>query len=140
MRIISSRAFLTNAFEKVGLSGDVGGTFFMTQLIGAAKARQLYFLSERVTADEAVQLGLANWSYPQEEFEACVRDIAHGLAAGAAVALRYMKEYLNRAMGGSMEDCLALEANEHHHCYATAEHPEADTAFIEKRAPEFTSE
>ena len=58
MRIMSATAIMTTAFARVGFSGDYGGTFFMSQLIGAAKARQLYFLSERVDAQQALDLGL----------------------------------------------------------------------------------
>jgi len=61
MRIMASNAIMTTAFARVGFSGDYGGTFFLSQLVGTAKARQLYFLSERVSADEALQLGLTNW-------------------------------------------------------------------------------
>ncbi|MFT7125976.1 MAG: 2-(1,2-epoxy-1,2-dihydrophenyl)acetyl-CoA isomerase, partial [Candidatus Azotimanducaceae bacterium] len=61
LRIMSSSAIMTTAFARVGFSGDYGGTYFMTQLIGAAKARQLYFLSDRVSAAEALNLGLTNW-------------------------------------------------------------------------------
>ena len=55
LRIMSSEAFMTTAFAKVGFSGDYGGSYFMTQLIGSAKARELYFLSDRISADEALQ-------------------------------------------------------------------------------------
>lgn len=58
MRIMASNAIMTTAFARVGFSGDYGGTFFMSQLIGTAKARQLYFMSERVSAEEALDLGL----------------------------------------------------------------------------------
>ena len=61
LRIMAANAIITTAFARVGFSGDYGGTYFMTQLIGAAKARELYFLSERVSADEALRLGLTNW-------------------------------------------------------------------------------
>jgi 2-(1,2-epoxy-1,2-dihydrophenyl)acetyl-CoA isomerase len=61
LRIMASTAFMTTAFAKVGFSGDYGGTYFMTQLIGAAKARELYLLSDRVSADEALRIGLTNW-------------------------------------------------------------------------------
>ena len=60
LRIMSSAAFMTTAFAKVGFSGDYGGTYFMSQLIGSAKARELYFLSDRVSAEEALNLGLTN--------------------------------------------------------------------------------
>ena len=139
-RIMSSQAILTTAFAKVGVAGDFGGTYFMTQLVGAAKARQLYFLSERVDAAEAVQLGLANWTCAHAEFEARVDALASSLAAGPVIALRYMKENLNRAMSGSVDDCLDMEATHHIHCYATADHREAARAFVEKRVPVFTGE
>ena len=61
MRVMASNAIMTTAFARVGFSGDYGGTFFMSQLIGTAKARQLYFMSERVSAQEALSLGLTNW-------------------------------------------------------------------------------
>ena len=60
LRIMASTAIMTTAFARVGFSGDYGGTYFMTQLVGAAKARELYFLSERVSAQEALRIGLVN--------------------------------------------------------------------------------
>ncbi|HEV7385233.1 MAG TPA: enoyl-CoA hydratase-related protein, partial [Phenylobacterium sp.] len=61
LRIMARTAFMTTAFARVGLAGDYGGTYFLTQLVGAAKARELYYLSERVNAEDALRLGLANW-------------------------------------------------------------------------------
>jgi 2-(1,2-epoxy-1,2-dihydrophenyl)acetyl-CoA isomerase len=137
LRIISTAAFLTTAFAKVGFSGDFGGTYFMTQLIGAAKAREFYFLSDRVDADEAVRLGLANWLCQPGELNARTRDLASRLAAGPTVAYRYMKENLNRAMAGGIDDCLDLEATHHIHCGLTEDHREAAKAFVAKREPQF---
>ena len=137
LRIMSTAAFLTTAFAKVGFSGDFGGTYFMTQLIGAAKAREFYFLSDRVDAHEAVRLGLANWLCHPDELDARTRDLASRLAAGPTVAYRYMKENLNRAMAGEIEDCLDLEATHHIHCGQTEDHREAAKAFVAKREPQF---
>ena len=67
MRVMASTAIMTTAFARVGFSGDYGGTFFMSQLIGTAKARQLYFMSERVSAEEALSLGLTNWVCEPDE-------------------------------------------------------------------------
>ena len=67
LRIMAEDAFMTTAFARVGFSGDYGGTYFMTQLVGSAKARELYFLSERVGAEEALRLGLTNWVCPAED-------------------------------------------------------------------------
>jgi 2-(1,2-epoxy-1,2-dihydrophenyl)acetyl-CoA isomerase len=137
LRIMASTAIMTTAFAKVGFSGDYGGTYFMTKLVGAAKARELYFLSDRVSADDALRLGLTNWVVKPEELAAKTREIALRLAAGPTVAYRYMKENLNRAMAGEVDDCLDLEATHHIHCGQTEDHREAAKAFVEKRAPVF---
>ena len=138
LRIMASEAIMTTAFAKVGFSGDYGGTYFLTQLVGSAKARELYYLSSRVSAEEALRLGLANWICPAEQLVEKTREIALSLANGPTVAFRYMKENLNRAMGGDVDDCLDLEATHHVHCGQTADHREAAKAFVEKRQPVFT--
>ena len=137
LRIMARTAILTTAFARVGFSGDYGGTYFLTQLVGSAKARELYFLSERVTAEEALRLGLANWVVEPDELQARAREIATRLAKGPTVAYRYMKENLNRAMAGEWDECLDLEATHHVHCGQTADHKEAARAFVEKREPVF---
>jgi 2-(1,2-epoxy-1,2-dihydrophenyl)acetyl-CoA isomerase len=137
MRIMARTAIMTTAFARVGFSGDYGGTYFMTQLVGSAKARELYYLSERVSAEEALRLGLTNWVCEPEQLAAFTRDIAGRLAGGPAVAYRYMKENLNRAMAGEVDDCLDLEATHHIHCTATDDYRDAVRAFVEKREPVF---
>lgn len=137
LRVMASSAIMTTAFARVGFSGDYGGTYFLTQLVGSAKARELYFLSDRVSADEALRLGLANWVCAPEDLAARTREIALRLANGPTVAYRYMKENLNRAMAGEVDDCLDLEATHHIHCGQTEDHREATKAFVEKREPVF---
>ena len=137
MRVMASSAILTTAFARVGFSGDYGGTYFMTQLVGSAKARELYYLSDRVSADEALQLGLANWVVEPEALMDKTMEIAGRLASGPTVAYRYMKENLNRAMAGEVDDCLDLEATHHVHCGQTEDHREAAKAFVDKREPVF---
>ena len=137
MRIMASTAILTTAFARVGFSGDYGGSYFMTQLVGSAKARELYYLSDRVSADEALRLGLTNWVCAPDELAAKTREIALRIANGPTVAFRYMKENLNRAMHGDVDDCLDLEATHHVHCGQTDDHREASKAFVEKREPVF---
>jgi 2-(1,2-epoxy-1,2-dihydrophenyl)acetyl-CoA isomerase len=138
MRVMASNAIMTTAFARVGFSGDYGGTFFMSQLIGTAKARQLYFMSERVSAEEALSLGLTNWVCEPDELAARTREIAAQLAVGPAVAYRYMKENFARAMSsGDVDDCLDLEATHHVHCGQTQDHKNATKAFVEKREPTF---
>ncbi|MDE2488981.1 MAG: enoyl-CoA hydratase [Alphaproteobacteria bacterium] len=137
LRIMSKTAIMTTAFARVGFSGDYGGTYFLTQLVGAGKARELYFFSERVNAEEALRLGLTNWVCEADELQAKTRDIARRLAAGPTVAFRYMKENLNRAMTGEVGECMDLEVTHHVHCGQTADHKEAARAFVEKREPVF---
>ncbi|NCF43932.1 MAG: enoyl-CoA hydratase [Proteobacteria bacterium] len=138
MRVMASNAIMTTAFARVGFSGDYGGTFFMSQLIGTAKARQLYFLSERLSAEQALELGLTNWVCEADELATKTREIADQLAAGPAVAFRYMKENFARAMSsGDLNDCLDLEATHHVHCGQTEDHRNATKAFVEKREPVF---
>ncbi len=138
LRVMASTAIMTTAFARVGFSGDYGGTYFLSQLVGTAKARELYFLSERVSAADALALGLANWVVEPEELATKTNDIAMRLATGPSVAYRYMKENLNRAVDGAeLEDCLDLEATHHIHCGQTEDHRNATKAFVEKKEPVF---
>ncbi|MFT4799637.1 MAG: 2-(1,2-epoxy-1,2-dihydrophenyl)acetyl-CoA isomerase [Sulfitobacter sp.] len=137
LRIMASSAIMTTAFARVGFSGDYGGTYFMSQLVGSAKARELYYLSERVNAEEALRLGLTNWVCEPAELQARTMDVAMRLAKGPTVAFRYMKENLNRALAGDVDDCLDLEATHHVHCGQTEDHRNATKAFVEKREPTF---
>ncbi|UCH46416.1 MAG: enoyl-CoA hydratase [Betaproteobacteria bacterium] len=138
LRIMASNAIMTTAFGRVGFSGDYGGTFFLSQLVGTAKARELYFLSERVSAEEALRLGLTNWICEPGELAGKTQEIAGRLAKGPAVAYRYMKENFNRAISsGDVFDCLDLEATHHIHCGLTEDHRNATKAFVEKREPVF---
>ena len=138
MRIMASSAMMTTAFAKVGFSGDYGGTFFMSQLVGTAKARELYFLSDRVNAEQALDLGLTNWVCEADELTAKANEIALRLASGPSVAYRYMKENFARALSsGDVNDCLDLEATHHVHCGQTEDHKNATKAFVEKRDPVF---
>lgn len=138
LRYAADTAFLTTAFARVGFAGDYGGTWFLTQLVGPARARELYFFSERLDASAALELGLVTAVVPADELEAFALDKARRLAAGPVLALRYMKENLNRALTGTLEEALDLEATHHLHTGTTQDHREAAQAFVEKRTPVFT--
>jgi 2-(1,2-epoxy-1,2-dihydrophenyl)acetyl-CoA isomerase len=138
MRIMASKAIMTTAFAKVGFAGDYGGTYFLTQLVGPARARELYYLSDRISADQALAMGLTNWVCEADALVAQAQAIGARLAAGPRVAYRYMKENINRAItSGDLMDCLDLEATHHVHCAQTEDHKEAAKAFVEKREPVF---
>ncbi len=130
-------AVLTTAFARVGFAGDYGGTWFLTQLVGSGKAKELYYFSERLSAEEAERLGIVNAIFPLADFEREVMTRARRLAAGPSIAYRYMKENLHRAVTGELADCMDLEVTHHVHTALTEDHREATQAFVEKREPRF---
>jgi 2-(1,2-epoxy-1,2-dihydrophenyl)acetyl-CoA isomerase len=131
-------AVLTTAFAKVAFAGDYGGTWFLTQLVGSSKAKELYYFSDRLSAEDAERLGIVNAIFPAADFEREVMDRARRLAHGPAIAYRYMKENLNRAVAGELGDCMDLEVTHHAHTGLTEDHREAVQAFVAKREPRFT--
>jgi 2-(1,2-epoxy-1,2-dihydrophenyl)acetyl-CoA isomerase len=130
-------AVLTTAFARVGFAGDYGGTWFLTRLVGSGKAKELYYFSERLNAEEAQRLGIVNGIFPPADFEREVMARARRLAEGPSIAYRYMKENLNRAVTGELGDCMDLEVTHHVHTGLTEDHREAARAFVEKREPRF---
>ena len=137
LRIMADTAFVTTAFANIGLSGDYGGSWLLTQLVGPAIAKDLYLTARRVGAEECLALGIANRVVPFDNLRAEARALALKLAAGPRTALHYMKENINRAVTADFKTCLALEADRMSRCAATADHREAVRAFIEKRPPRF---
>lgn len=137
LRIAAETAFLTTAFARVGFSGDYGGTWFLTQLVGTAKAREMYFLSDRYGARDALDLGIVNRVVADDDLAQETAALAGRLAGGPPIAYRGMKENLNRALGGDVIDCMDLEVTHHVHAGLSGDHKNAVQAFVEKRAPTF---
>ena len=137
LRIAGRSARMTTAFAKVGLSGDYGGTWFLTQLVGTAKARELYFLSDVLDAERIAALGLANRVVPDDELATETMALATKLANGPSVAFRYMKRNLNVALSGDLAAGLDSEAYGMLRSRASEDHKEAARAFVEKRPPVF---
>ena len=138
IRIAAASTFITTAFRNIGFSGDYGGSWLLTQLIGPSRAKDLYYTARRVHADEAVQLGLFNRVVADEELASATLELARQIASGPPIALGYMKENINRAVTGDLRSCLALEADRMTRCAATKDHKEAVSAFLEKRPPLFS--
>jgi 2-(1,2-epoxy-1,2-dihydrophenyl)acetyl-CoA isomerase len=134
---MAESTFVTTAFARVGFSGDYGGTYFLTQLVGSAKARELYFLSDRVSAEECLRLGIVNKVFPDDQLVAETMALAQRLAKGPTVAYRYMKENINRALVADAFECMDLEVSHHTETGMTEDHREAAKAFVEKREPVF---
>ena len=137
LRVASESCKITTAFAKVGFSGDYGGTYFLTQLIGAARARELYLTSPVLSAHEAQAIGLVTKVVPDAEIDAAARELALSLAQGPSVALGYIKRNINNAEHLPLEDCFDAEAIHHSRAGETADHKEAAKAFVEKRKPVF---
>ena len=137
MRIMADSAFITTAFANIGLSGDYGGSWLLTQLVGPALAKELYMTARRVSAVECVALGIANRAVPFDELQAQANALAAQIANGPRTAIRYMKENINRALGADFKTCLAMEADRMVRCAQTEDHREAIRAFIQKRPPKF---
>ena len=137
LRIAVDTAKFTTAFSKIGLAGDYGGSYFLPYLVGAAKARELYFTADIVSAQEALAIGLINKLFPAVTFEANAAAYAQRLAELPTVALGYMKKNLNAAQHGSLNDVLDLEAMHMIRTFMTEDHKGAAKAFVEKRPPEF---
>lgn len=137
MRIAAETAIMSTAFVKIGLSGDYGGTYLLTQLVGPAKARELYLLGDRIDMVEAHRLGLVNWVVPAADLETRALELARRLASGPRLAHRFIKDNLNRAMNASFAECLDGESANLMQLRETEDHKEAARAFAEKRPPKF---
>jgi 2-(1,2-epoxy-1,2-dihydrophenyl)acetyl-CoA isomerase len=138
LRVAGDSAKITTAFGKVGLSGDFGGTYFLTHLIGAARARELYLTSPVLTARQAADLGLVTRVVADDQVDAAGAELARQLASGPTLTFGHMKANLNLAEHGTLADCLDNEAWRHIVCMSTADHRESAGAFVEKRPARFT--
>lgn len=137
LRVLAESAFVTTAYARLGLSGDYGASWFLTRLVGTARARELFFTTARVDAAECLRLGIANRVVPDADLEREAGALAREIAAGPPIALRYMKENLNRALSEGLEACLDTEAERMVAGAFTEDYVEAVKAFTEKRKPRF---
>ena len=137
LRIASPKALIITAFANIGASGDFGGSWFLTQLVGSAKAKDLYFRSPRLSAEEALDLGLVTEILDGEDFGAAAFAWCVDLANRAPLALRHMKENLNRAIVADLSTALDHEAENMVLTMSSDDHKEAAAAFVEKRDPVF---
>jgi len=137
LRIAAESAFLLTPFLKLGLSGDYGGSWFLTRMVGPAKAREIYFDGDRLPAAECARLGIVSRVVPDEALAAEAFAWAARLAAGPPVAYRFMKSNLNRALDCDLAAALDHEADRMVRGAMTDDYREAVSAFAEKRPPSF---
>ena len=136
-RFASNTAVLITAFSRIGTSGDYGGSYFLTKLIGPMRTKELYMLSEKVGAEEAARLGILTRLVADEALERETYAFASRLAEGPAVAYRYIKENVHAALDESLEKACEIESRNMIRSRMTQDSDEAIAAFTQKRDPRF---
>jgi 2-(1,2-epoxy-1,2-dihydrophenyl)acetyl-CoA isomerase len=137
LRIALDTAKMTTAFSKIGLAGDYGGSWFLSQLVGAAKVRELYFTADVITGAEAHALGIVNKVASAADLPAAAAAYARYLAGLPTTAIGYMKRNLNAATHATLSEVLDMEALHMVRTMMTDDHKAAAQAFVEKRPPVF---
>lgn len=135
--VATEQASFIQAFSKIGLVPDSGGTFFLPRLIGFQKASALMMLGEKVSAEEAERLGMIYKVFPSETFSQEVTNLASILSNMPTKALGMTKRLLNEAMTNSLEDQLDLEGKLQIEAAQSEDYAEGVVAFVNKRTPEF---
>jgi 2-(1,2-epoxy-1,2-dihydrophenyl)acetyl-CoA isomerase len=138
LRTASSKATFHEAFIKVGLAPDSGTSFWLTRIVGLAKAMEVTMLGEPIDSTMALNLGLVNWVFPEDKFNEETRRIAERLARGPTRALALTKRALNRAIVVDMDSSLEYEAYLQDIAGRTRDHMEGVDAFFGKREANFT--
>jgi 2-(1,2-epoxy-1,2-dihydrophenyl)acetyl-CoA isomerase len=137
LRIAARSARLITAFANIGFSGDFGGSYFLSKLVGTGKARELYYTAEPIEAEQALTLGIVNRVVADDELAEATSTLARKLAQGPRIALALMKQHLNAAESSTLAALLDLEATHQIETGRTQDHKEAARAFVEKRPPVF---
>src|SRR5438105_15575434 len=137
IRIAAEGAVFGQNFAKVGLFPDFGGTYFLPQLVGPAKAAELFYTGDMIDAKTALQLGIVNQVVPATELEAEVNSLAQKIAQGPPLAIRAVKKTLFSSESEKLTFALGQEVEEQIRCYLSQDCSEGISAFFEKRPPKF---
>lgn len=135
--VADERANFIQAFSLIGLIPDSAGTYFLPRLIGFQKATALAMLGNKISAEEAEQLGMIYKFVPSEEFKETIQRIAQKLANMPTKALGLIKKTFNQSLTNTLEEQLALESKHQIEAAGTEDYAEGVAAFIEKRIPNF---
>ncbi len=136
-RVASSEAKLSTAFARVGLAGDFGATWFLTQMLGTARARELLMFAPTLTAQQAFEMGLVTRVFPHDRFAALASEFVGELADGPTRAFAHAKQTINVCAANALAPSLDIEALRQARCMTTEDHANAATAFAEKRRASF---
>ncbi|MHB8381787.1 MAG: enoyl-CoA hydratase/isomerase family protein [Candidatus Binataceae bacterium] len=136
-RFAANSARFNVAFLDVGVAGDMGGPWTLPRIVGAARARELYFMPGKFDAAEALRIGLVSRLFPDESFRAEVGALVERLSAAAPIALRTMKANFVEAERIDLRSYIDLETARHIPMFATHDTREAFAAKVAKRKPKF---
>jgi 2-(1,2-epoxy-1,2-dihydrophenyl)acetyl-CoA isomerase len=137
LRIASESAIFTQAFGQLGLYPDFGATFFLPRLVGLARASELFYTAERLSAEEARRIGIVCSVFSKETFEEETRKLAERVAAGPPLAFRDVKRTMVGDAHAALEQAIEEENRLQMHCFVSDDCAEGLAAFFEKRAPNF---
>lgn len=140
MIVASDTARFVQGFANIGLSCDTGGTYFLPRIIGYSKACEFLMTRQILNAAEAMEMGLINKVVSADKLEAETKKLASKIADGPPVAIRLLKNTLNRSMELNLTDTLEIEGSAHAACFTTRDFKEGVGAFLEKRKPKFVGE
>ena len=137
IRVAAESAIFRTAFVSAGRCGDPGGAYLLSRLVGPARARELYLMDPRLTAAEALAMGLVTRVAPDDQLAAETRALARRFAEGPPIAYAAIKRNLNAAETLGLEESMALEAPAAAAASLSQDGKEAARAFLEKRKPVF---
>lgn len=137
LRYASDRAMFNSAFLGVGISGDMAGPWLLPRIVGATKARELFFMSQKFNAEEAERIGLVLKVFPDQSLREEVKSIALRLSKSAPLAIGEMKKNFINAENMPLRDYIEVETERHSRTGASQDSREAMRAFVEKREPKF---
>jgi 2-(1,2-epoxy-1,2-dihydrophenyl)acetyl-CoA isomerase len=135
--VCGSSAIFILSHVKIGASPDGASSYYLPRVVGARKAKELAILGEKITATDALALGLANSVVPDADLDAAVAALVKKIVAAPAESVRRAKLLMDQSMGNSLEQQLNLEAASFAACAATDDFVEGVSAFVQKRAAVF---
>lgn len=137
IRIAGEKAKFGQPEVGLGITPGFAGTQRLSRLVGTAKAKELIFTADIISAHEAERIGLVNKVVPQEELLSTALEMGNKIASKGQLAVRYSKAAINRGIETDIETGMTIERDLFGLCFATEDQKEGMSAFVEKRAPEF---